>query len=79
MRSVIPLDLCWSKLSSHTISVQINASSLLQIPSYQPVATASKIECPIILIADSLCPLTSAMAVIDAAKHAELVKLTGGE
>jgi hypothetical protein len=62
--------------------MQINASSLLQVPPYQPVATASNIRCPIILIAaelDNLCSLANAIAVIDAAPHAELVKLHGGE
>ena len=62
--------------------MQINASSLLQVPSYQPVATASNIRCPLILIAaelDNLCFFANALAVIDAAPHAEFVKLHGGE
>jgi len=60
---------------------EVNASSFLQIPFYQPVATASSIECPIILIAaelDNLCALDNAISVVDAAPHAEFVKLHGG-
>jgi len=59
----------------------MNASALLQVPFYRPVATASAIACPIILIApedDNLCRLHGSVAVVDAAKKGELVQLPLG-
>jgi len=60
---------------------EVNAGALLQVFSYQPVHSASAITCPIILVApedDNLCLLPSAIAVADAAKKSELVKLPLG-
>jgi len=60
---------------------EISASSLLQIPSYQPVATASAIKCPLLLIAptqDNLCLLPSAEKVVELAPKGEILKLDTG-
>ncbi|KAF8644739.1 hypothetical protein AX16_008304 [Volvariella volvacea WC 439] len=61
---------------------EISASSIFQIFSYKPLENASKIECPLILIApeeDNLCSMDGALKVVQDSKNGELVKLQKGK
>ncbi|KAJ7266543.1 alpha/beta-hydrolase [Mycena rebaudengoi] len=60
---------------------EISASSLLEVPSYQPRATAAKITCPLLIVLpteDNLCPPEGAVEVSKAAKQCELLSLPCG-
>ncbi|KAJ7732165.1 alpha/beta-hydrolase [Mycena metata] len=60
---------------------QISASSLLQVPSYQPRAKAARINCPLLIVLptqDNLCLPQGAEQIAKATEKCELVSVTCG-
>ncbi|KAI5122274.1 hypothetical protein M0805_002355 [Coniferiporia weirii] len=68
-------------VSEKRVSLQISASSLFELPFYQPSSAALKIACPLLLIVaeeDSVCMPSAAYSVAEASNKVTLVKTPGG-
>ena len=62
--------------------MQISASSIFQLPFYNPSATASKISCPLLLVipeTDLLCPPEYALDVVKAVPKGRMARTVGGK
>ncbi|EPQ53937.1 alpha/beta-hydrolase [Gloeophyllum trabeum ATCC 11539] len=59
---------------------EMSASSIFELPFYNPTASAASLSCPLLLIGlecDNLCPFSGVEDIAKLTKHAEVVRISG--